>query len=280
MSKTFLKISVLLPWLLLICLYSQTFIELYRERWELVDYGHAYFVLPLSLFIVWLKRKTLKQLAQHADEKFYLPGFLLIIVSLFFFTFGWRWSYVLIQTMSVIPLLFGMASFFYGPKIIRPLLFPILYLFLLVPPPIGVLDNITLPMRYFASSSAETILNIFHYPISREGLLLKLGGHEIFMGAPCSGFRSLITMLSLGLIYIYFYKGRPMKNLVLLLAIVPLAIVGNIIRVLTICLITFYFGEKAGQGFFHEFSGVIVFLIMLAGLMGLEKILRDRELKK
>ncbi len=271
------KIISTIPWVLTAGLYSKVFYELYHERWALVDYGHAYFILPVSLLIVWLKRDQLKTLARNTGDNVYLPGLLLILLGLFLFVFGWRWDYLLIQTISLFPLVFGLASFFYGPTMFRPLLFPMAYLILLVPPPIGVLDSITLPMRHFASLCAEIILKTFHYPVSREGLLLQLGGHEIFMGAPCSGFRSLVTMFSLGLIYIYFYKGSFAKNLILLLAIAPLAIFGNMIRVITICLITFYFGDAAGQGFLHDFSGMFVFLIMILGLMGLEKLLRDKK---
>lgn len=275
-TKYFKHFPTILPWVLVAGLYAPVFLVLYQERWEMVDYGHAPFILPLALFIVWLKRKQLATIAQNSQPNFYIPGFVLIIFSSFLFTFGWRWDYLLIQTISLIPLLAGLISFLYGPKMIRPLIFPILYLFLLVPPPIGILDSITLPMRHFASAATEVILQIFQYPVSRTGLLLYLGDHEIFLGAPCSGFRSLITMFSLGLIYVYFNKGAWTKNLILILAIIPLALIGNIIRVIAICLLTYYFGEKVGQGFLHDFSGMLVFLIMIIGLMGLEKLIRKK----
>jgi exosortase len=256
-------------------LYAPVFYILYKERWEMIDYGHAPFILPIALFIVWLKRKTLISLDNTSQTHFSLPGLLLTLTGAFLFAFGWRWEYLLIQVLSIFPLLLGMLLFFYGSQMIRQLIFPILYLFLLVPPPLGILDNITLPMRHLASASAGFILKTFHYPVSRSGLLLYLGDHEIFLGAPCSGFRSLITMFSLGLIYVYFNKGKFSKNLILVLCIVPLALFGNMLRVVTICLLTFYFGEKVGQGFLHEFSGMVVFVIMLAGLMGLERLLRE-----
>ncbi len=275
-SGKYLKnLPAVLPWALLSVLYAPVFYILYKERWEMIDYGHAPFILPIALFIVWLKRKALITVAKNSQTQFYFPGFILILAGAFLFEFGWRWDYLLIQVLSIFPLLVGMLSFFYGPQMIRPLIFPILYLFLLVPPPLGILDNITLPMRHLASASAEFILKTFQYPVSRSGLLLYLGDHEIFLGAPCSGFRSLITMFSLGLIYVYFNKGKFSKNLILVLSIVPLALFGNMIRVVAICLLTFYFGEKIGQGFLHEFSGMVVFLIMLAGLMGLERLLRE-----
>ena len=176
----------------------------------------------------------------------------------------------------MIPLLFGMCLFLYNKGLARILAFPILYLLLLVPIPIGVLDSVTLPMRYLASVLSASILSLMPYDIVREGLLINMGGHEIFMGAPCSGFRSLITMISLGLIYIYFNKGTMSKNTILFISIIPLALAGNLARIIALCLITFHFGEAAGQGFFHNFSGMVVFLIIILGLMGLEKALNRK----
>jgi len=111
------------------------------------------------------------------------------------------------------------------------------------------------------------------YPIERAGLLLNMGGHEIFMGAPCSGFRSLITMFSLGLVYVYLTGLRLRSKLILIASIVPLALFGNFFRIIILCLVTFYFGEEVGQGFFHNFSGVVIFVIMILGLLVIEKLL-------
>lgn len=270
------------PWLLAIYLYIPVFRTLYQSRWAAIDYTHAYFILPLSLLIVWLKRHEIKKAyltssvspGQHPKGALltpYFPGLILLLLGLGMFIFGWRWDYLFISTLSLVPLLFGMCLFLCNKDLAKTLVFPILYLLLLVPIPVGVLDSITLPMRHAASVISAAILKAMHYDIVREGLLINMGGHEIFMGAPCSGFRSLITMISLGLIYIYFNKGKLSKNLVLFISIFPLALAGNLTRIIALCLITFYFGEAAGQGFFHNFSGMVVFLIIILGLMALEK---------
>jgi exosortase len=266
------------PWLLAIYLYIPVFRTLYQSRWAAIDYTHAYFILPLSLLIVWLKRDEIKQ---HVTSRVphptsYVPGFILLVFGLASFTLGWRWGYLFISTLSLIPFLFGMCLFLYNKELAKTLAFPILYLLLLVPIPVGILDSITLPMRYAASVASAAILKVMGYDIVREGLLINMGGHEIFMGAPCSGFRSLITMISLGLIYIYFTKGTMSKNIILFISIIPLALIGNLARIIALCLITFYFGEAAGQGFFHNFSGMVVFLIIILGLMALEKFLNKK----
>jgi exosortase len=195
------------------------------------------------------------------------------MLGVLLYIFGWRQDYLFISTLSLIPFLFGLVIYLYGTGVAKALSFPILYLLLLVPPPFGILDSITMPMRYASSISTERILSFLGYPITRKGLLLTIGYNDIFMGQPCSGFRSLITMFSLVLVYVYIIKGNLSKKLILTCLIAPLALLGNLVRIITLCLITFYFGEEAGQGFFHNFSGIVIFVITILGLMGIEIII-------
>jgi len=265
-----------LIWILVIVLYSPIFWELYYARWGLIDYTHAYFILPLSLWLIWRKRKKLRELIQqHSSEKNFV-SLMVLVLGVIMFIFGWRQEYYFISTLSLIPLLFGLTSYLYGKNIVKLLSFPILYLLLLVPVPLGILDSITLPMRHGISIVTEIILRFFDYPIKREGLLLTIGYNEIFMGPPCSGFRSLITMFSLVLVYVYISKGGFFKKLILTSCIIPFALFGNLVRVITLCLITFYFGEEAGQGFFHNFSGILIFVITLLGLIGVDSLLERK----
>jgi len=262
-----------LIWILVATLYARIFYDLYSVRWDKLDYTHAYFILPISLWLTWRKRAQLRELFQKAGADRNLFGFFTLLLGVLMFIFGWRQDYLFISTLSLVPVLYGLIIYVYGTNMAKALSFPILYLLLLVPPPFGIVDNITLPMRYGISVLTETILRLFDYPITRDGLLLTIGYHDIFMGQPCSGFRSLITMFSLVLAYVYISKGGLAKKLILTSFIIPLALFGNLIRVITLCLITFYFGEEAGQGFFHNFSGIVIFVITILGLLGIESLL-------
>lgn len=262
-----------LIWILAAAIYTPSFIELYSVKWEALDYTHAYFILPISLFLTWSKRNEIRKLLQDAKPESSLAGLAILSIGILMFIFGWRQTYSVISTLSVIPVLVGLISFLYGKKVVKLLWFPIAYLLLLVPPPLAVLDSITLPMRYAISNATEVVLRLVGYPISREGLLLTIGYNDIFMGQPCSGFRSLITLLSLGIVYVYLSKSSTPKKICLTAFIFPLAMFGNLFRVIILCLITFYFGEEAGQGFFHNFSGIVMFIITILGLIGLESLL-------
>jgi len=270
-----------LIWILVVVLYTPVFNNLYNIRWETVDYTHAYFILPISLWLTWRSRHKLKEAVQQKASKMSsLLSFSVLVLGGLMFFVGWRQDYVVIQTFSLIPVLFGLIGYLYGTSMIKILSFPILYLLLLVPPPFGVLDSITMPMRYGIASATEVILKFVGYPITRAGLEMTIGYTTIFMGEPCSGFRSLITMISLVLVYVYINKGNLTNKIILASFIIPMALLGNLMRVVTLCLITFYFGEETGQGFFHNFSGILIFIITISGIMGVESILDKLQSRK
>lgn len=266
-----------LIWISAAVLYAPVFYNLYfgKTNWALEDYSHIYFILPISLYLVWQKREALNKLLQKEKESAAgtFISFLLLLIGVMIFIFGWRRGYDLIFIFSIIPVLFGLTGYLYGTNIAKALSFPILYLLFLVPPPAGILDSVTLPMRYGVSFVTENILSFFSYPIKREGLLLSIGYKDLFMAPACSGFRSLIAMLALSFVYIYLIRAKLFKKLILAALITPLALIGNLARVIALCLITFYFGEEAGQVFFHNFSGIVIFIFTVLGLIGVEMML-------
>ena len=263
-----------LPWIFVAILYSPILYQLYSSRWDTIDYTHAYFILPVSLWLIWRKRKEFKILPQSGGS---LKALAFLIIGLAMFTLGWRKDFLFVSTMSLIPVAFGLISYQYGFKAAGTVRFPILYLLLMVPPPLGILDAITLPMRYETSTMAYLILKSFFLSVTKDGLLLSVEGQQVYMGPACSGFRSLITMISLGLLYAYLTKGSFKKKMVLLACIVPLALLGNLIRVLILCLLAYYFGNEVAQGFLHYFSGFVVFIITLLGLIWIESFLHSRD---
>ena len=272
MKKNYVQYIV---WGLTALLYAPVFLQLYQSRWEFIDYTHAYFILPISLYLVWRKRETLSRaVAQPARASAW--GLLLLILGLGLFTIGWREEYLVVTSFSMLPVISGILIFNYGAVFLRVLWFPVAYLLFLVPPPLGVLDSVTLPMRYGVSIVVARLLDLMGYPIVREGLLLDMGGHDIYMGQPCSGFRSLITLLALGVVYIYTLKGRAGKKIFMSAFIIPFALFGNVIRVMLLCFITYYLGHEMAEGVLHDLSGIVMFVILILCLIGLEQLI-DRK---
>ena len=277
-------------WLLVGALYFPLFKSLYSYIWDTIDYSHAYFILPVALFMSW---KALMNAGTrdtgHAPREPVAPTNsrgpwpvallfpCLFAFGLLTFIFGWRQGYFSLATFSLIPLLYGLTGWLYGGAVVRVLWFPIAYLLLLVPPPMGIIDSVTLPMRHGVSFVTEHLVRLAGYPITRNGLLLSIGGHEVFLGEACSGFRSLITLSSLGLAYIFLSKTGKPRKLLMTASIIPLALLGNLIRVVSVVIVTYYLGESAGQKFFHDASGFVMFVVMLLGLLAIEKTPRGGE---
>lgn len=262
-------------WLLFISLYIPIFADLYSFRWQLIDYTHAYFILPISVIFSISKINQAKQYIKDQKPIDRIFGFILLSIGIFFFLFGSKNEYLLISTLSIIFVAFGLIFFNYGAKVARLFVFPIFYLLLLVPPPIGLIDNITLPLRHIITFISEFILKSFHFPIYREGLILFIGNQQIYIDAPCSGIRSLITILSLSILYVNI-KNFSFKNKIILITIsIVLAWLGNILRVLTICLLTYYLGEEIAQGFLHKFSSILIFTFTFLGILYFDSILKE-----
>jgi exosortase len=269
-----------IPWILLAALFVPIFYQLYQIRWVQIDYTHAYFILPIFLFLIFQKRDVLRPYTFSPTPLSTACGLCLIILASFMFVLGWREGFLFVSTLSFIFFLLGLSLFLMGTLATRKILFPILYLFLLVPVPLGILDQVTLPLRYGTSVAVEWCLHYLEYPVHRDGLLLSMGTTEIYVGQPCSGFRSIVTLFSLGLIYIYFSKIKFSHKLFLTASIIPFALIGNCIRVMAVCLITYYWGKNAGEGFLHTFSGLVVFLIVILGMFILENGLMEFTKKK
>ncbi|NTV30111.1 MAG: exosortase/archaeosortase family protein [Candidatus Omnitrophica bacterium] len=265
-------------WTVLVALYFPLLKELYSQKWENIDYTHAYLILPVSLFLAWRKRKQISvALASGvASAQVVRWGQALLVLGLFLFVFGWRLGYTMVSTLSVFPVLFGMILYRYNTQVARILSFPILYLLLLVPPPLGILDAVTMPMRKGVTSAVAGFLSLF-YTVQREGLMLTIGHAQVYVGAPCSGFRSLVSIFALALVYVYLIKMERIPKLILLAAVIPLALLGNFIRVISLCLVTYYFGKEAGEGPFHGISGMVVFLVLIMGMLWLGKLLSGDE---
>ena len=259
-------------WVLVGGLFFSTFLTLYQTRWDALGYTHAFFILPVSLGLAFFQRKELKEAFALTEKRFGFGYLIVFVVSVLMYVFGWRQGYMFVSTLAIIPFLYGFIGFIYGHKVCNLLIFPILYLIFLVPPPFALLDQATLPMRYISAFGVEGVFKLFHYPITREGLMYNAKGHPMIINEACSGFRSLITMFSLGVVYVYTMKSSLVKKIVLVGSIIPLAIIGNIVRIIIISLITVYLGEELAQGFLHSFSGIVVFLFIVIGFLVIEKL--------
>jgi exosortase B len=144
----------------------------------------------------------------------------------------------------------------------------------MVPLPVTIVDMVTLPMKLAVSYVAEQVLALAEYPIGRSGVVLQVGQYKLMVADACAGLHTLLTLEALGLLYLNLVRrNSAFRNFGLALLIIPISFTANVIRVISLCLITFHFGDAAGQGFLHKFAGMALFLSALMLIIGFDTVL-------
>jgi exosortase B len=153
--------------------------------------------------------------------------------------------------------------------------FPLFFILFMIPLPGFLLDAVTLPMKIAVSTVAEQVLYWAGYPIARSGVVLQIGQYQLLVADACAGMHTLISLEALGLLYLNLVKHDSLfRNFVLALLIIPISFTANVIRVMVLTLVTFYFGDEAGQGFVHGFAGMVLFIVALTLIMSVDSLLQ------
>lgn len=240
--------------------------------WEAADYTHAYFVLPISLVIIWFKRHAL---TLRTTVSF--PGFIFLFISLWIYAFAVVNGFMFLEAFGVCFVIWSIASIKLTPASCRVLIFPLTYLLFIVPPPSIVIDSITFPLKKISTWGSAVLLKLFQFPLEVHGAVLKVGDHHLLVSDACSGFRSVVTMLCLGAVYIYLQKLPTTTKWILFSLIVPLSVIANILRISLTAFLAYRFNPKLAEGFFHSFSGIVLFMIVAGVLIGLTEIAYRRN---
>lgn len=161
-----------------------------------------------------------------------------------------------------------------GLAAMKRLWFPLFYLTFVFPPPDTIVAIVTQPMKILVSEAAVGLLDLFGYPVGGEGVHIYIGQYQLLVAAACSGLNSLISLTALTLLYIYIRHQADVRYALLLAILtVPVAVLANLVRVLMLILLTYHFGEAAGQGFLHEFAGLTMFIAALVLIMAADFLL-------
>ena len=266
------------PWLALaaalLVLYVPTYAELARGLWRDDAYAHGPIVLAVFAWLVWRRRHAL--LALPPDSRL-ASGFALLVFGLALYVVGRSQSLAPFEVASHLPVIIGALLVMRGPAAVRALAFPLFFLAFLIPVPGFILDALTTPLKDAVSILVEAILAILGYPVVRSGVVLQVGPHQMLVADACSGLNSLYSLFALALLYVHLTgPSRRARIAWLLASLVPIAIAANVVRVLALVLITYYYGEEAGQGFLHGFAGMLVFMTALAMLLAIDSALRAK----
>jgi exosortase len=251
--------------LLLLC-YSQVLYRMGKD-WAVDPNSSHGFIIPfISGYLVW-KRKDLLTMAAVRPSGWGLPillgGLLLLVV-------GKAGSELFTMRFSFVVVIYGLLIFLLGTDITKKLSFPISYLIFMIPIPYLFYDAVAFPLKLMAARISADMIMIMEIPIFREGNIIHLTDMTLQVADACSGIRSLTSLLALGTIFAYFTLDRVWERIVLVLLTVPIAVLANSFRVTGTAVLSHYYGSKVADGFFHSFSGWIIFVVafMLLFLCG------------
>jgi len=254
---------------LLILIYFQVVAKLVSDWWNIPDFSHGFLVPIFAGYLVWVRREELRKTRRDPSW----GGVVLVAFALFTLMVGIYGAELFLSRFSIVLLLAGLALAFGGPQVLRELRFPILVLLLAIPIPAIIFTQITLPLQSLASELASALLPIFGVPVLREGNIIQLPSMTLEVAEACSGIRSLMSLLTVAVFYGYFFETVPWRRVLLALSSIPIAIAANALRILGTGLCVHYWNPDKAVGFFHEFSGWVMFLVSLMCLFLLHRLL-------
>jgi exosortase B len=255
-------------------LYAGTYAELAQTTWETEEQGHGPLIIGAAAWLLWIKRF---EIFAGPPRPALFSGFVLLGVSLLAFVVGRSQSVIELAAASQITTLMAGFLLLHGAGALRRAWFPLFFLLFMVPLPGALVQAITLPLKSAVSVVATEVLYWVGYPIARTGVTLTIGPYQLLVADACSGLNSLFTLEALGLLYmnIMNYQSKA-RNVILAVMIVPISFISNIARVIILVLITYHFGDEAGQGFAHTFAGLVLFAVALVLTYGCDRLLAVR----
>ncbi|MET0264245.1 MAG: exosortase B [Duganella sp.] len=258
----------LLPALLLLAglgaLYLPSFNDLFHGPWSTDRNAHGPIVMVVAFAYMYFRIRQLLADGLFVRAPAPLAGAILLGLGLVSYALGRSQNVLMLEVGSLILVLSGLLVFNYGVRTWSRLWFAFFFMLFMIPLPASIVDVLTLPMKIGASAATEHLLYWAGYPIARSGVILTIGQYQLLVADACAGLNSLFTLEALGLLYMNLVRHPSVtRNVVLALLIVPISFSANTIRIVFLSLITYHFGDAAGQGFMHGFSGLVLFLSAL-----------------
>ncbi len=249
-------------------LYRNVIVKLVND-WATDDnYSHGFLIIPIALYLAWERREKVRALPLNPQP----IGLLIVLGSVAVLAAGTIGAELFLTRISIIGTLAGAIVFLCGWQQLRALFFPVAFLVLMVPLPAIIFNKITFPLQMLASQAGEFGIASLNIPVLREGNIIVLAHTKLEVVEACSGIRSLVSLLTLGIVYAYFIDGRAWVRWVISLSAIPVAIVSNAMRITGTGVAAHYYGPEAAEGFFHSFSGWAVFVVAFLAMLAVKQL--------
>ena len=253
-------------------LFAPTFYSLFAGAWIGEEQGHGPIIFALSLWLIWRKWPSI--VAAAPAQPSWL-GWPLLAFGLALHLLGRSQHILMFEVSSIICVMAAIVVVKRGLAAFHMLWFPFFFLLFMVPLPSELVAALTLPMKMAVSYVTEHLLFQAGYPIGRSGVVLQIGQYQLLVADACAGLQTLLTLEALGLFYLNVVRHTSaVRNVALAILIVPISFCANVVRVVTLTLVTYYYGDAAGQGFLHGFAGMLLFLTALVMILGVDSALQ------
>ena len=257
----------------LLVLYVPTFFNLLTGLWATEEQAHGPLILAMSLWLIYRQWPQLMEASEgkRASNK----GWPILALGLVSYVIGRSQQIHILEVSSLIWVMAAILLIKRGSSALKVVWFPLFFMLFMIPLPGTLVIMLTMPMKMAVSYVTENILYWADYPIARNGVILQIGQYQLLVADACAGLQTLLTLEALGLFYLNVVRHTSVfRNIALAILIIPISFAANVIRVISLTLITYYFGDEAGQGFLHGFAGLVLFLSALLLILGVDTVLR------
>ncbi len=255
--------------LLFIGLYYQIIFFMVKDWYNDSNYSHGFLIPFISAYIIWKNKENISRVKTEGDS----IGFLIILVGLVLYILGITGAEFFTMRFSMIPVMLGIVYCLCGREMAKNVLVPVGFLVCMIPIPSILFNVVAFPLKLFAANIATNVIQFLSIPVVRDGNIIHLTDMTLEVADACSGIRSLMSMIALGVAYAYIFQNSVIKRLILVLFIVPITITANVARVTGTGILSHYVGPAAAQGFFHEFAGIFIFMVAFAMFIAVAAIL-------
>jgi exosortase B len=252
-------------------LFVPFYLELARTIWATDEQGHGPIILLVSGWLLYIRRHDIAAAVVRPAPGL---GWPLFALAMLLYAFGRSQDIIMFVGTSQIIVLASLLLVFRGSAALRAAFFPLFFLIFMIPLPEALVAAVTAPLKSAVSAVATNLLAWMGYPVGRSGVIMTVGQYQLLVADACAGLNSMFTLEALGLLYMNLMNYTSLRrNVALAILLIPIAFAANIVRVMILVLVTYHFGDEAGQGFVHGFAGMVLFMVALVLMLITDKVL-------